>query len=264
MKISIITVAFNSAATIADTIHSVAAQSHPDLEHIVIDGASTDDTVAIVRKAAGRVSTLISEPDEGIYDAMNKGIAHASGDIIGFLNSDDFYADPDALKWVEAAMENGSDSCYGDLCYVAQKNISTVIRYWKSSKFSPRLFEKGWCPPHPTFFVKHSIYKKLGGFNPEFGVAADVELMARFLEKEAISSQYIPKTLVNMRMGGASNRSFLGILKQNIEVRRALISIGLDFSLVKFTGNKIISRANQFLARPQTLEQKKRKSHPTP
>lgn len=257
MKISVITVAFNSASTIADTIRSVAAQSHSDIEHIVIDGASTDNTVATVRNVVGRVSTLISEPDRGIYDAMNKGISRASGDIIGFLNADDFYASPDVLKWVAATMEAGSDSCHGDLCYVKQKDTSKIVRYWKSSSFSPKLFEKGWCPPHPTFFVRRSIYTKLGGFKQEFGVAADVELMARYLEGAGISNRYIPKILVNMRMGGASNRSILSTLKQNMEVRRALRSINLDFSLVKFTANKIASRGIQFVRRPQSIKQAK-------
>jgi hypothetical protein len=151
-------------------------------------------------------------------------------------------------------MKDGSDSCYGDLCYVSKKETGKIIRYWKSSNFSVGLFEKGWCPPHPTFFAKRSAYERLGGYNSDFGVAADVELMARYLEKARISSRYIPKTLVHMRMGGASNRSILGIIKQNLEVRRALRCIGLNFSPIKFIGNKLASRTMQFLRREKSMK----------
>lgn len=242
---------FNCAATIADTIRSVAEQSFLDVEHIIIDGASKDNTLDEVRRAGGRVTTIVSEPDKGIYDAMNKGIARAKGEIIGFLNADDFYSSNQALQSVADAMANGADSCHGDLCYVGQTDSTKVIRYWKSSKFSPRLFEKGWCPPHPTFFVRRAVYESFGVFRPEFGVASDVELMARLLEGAKISNVYIPHILVNMRMGGASNRSILGIFKQNMQVRRALRSLGLDFSLIKFAGHKLVSRGTQFIRRPQ-------------
>lgn len=250
IKFSIITVVFNAESTIADTIRSVAAQSYPHVEHIVVDGASTDATVAVARSTPGRVSTLISEPDDGLYHAMNKGIALATGDVIGFLNADDFYASTDVLECVAAQLQGGTDSCYGDLCYVAQDDVSRVVRYWKSSNFAPGLFQRGWAPPHPTFFVKRSVYERLGGFKPEFGVASDVELMARYLEKARISTRYVPKILVNMRLGGASNRSLVGILRQNWQVRRALHSIGVRFSFVSFALHKIVSRGAQFIKRP--------------
>jgi glycosyltransferase involved in cell wall biosynthesis len=251
LKISIITVCFNSAETIGRTLHSVRDQTYKNIEHIIIDGGSTDNTLHIIESDGSHVAKIISESDAGIYDAMNKGISLASGDLVGFINSDDFYAYSGVLMDVATLFERtGADSCFGDLCYVSQTDSKRVIRYWQAKNFIPKSFESGWCPPHPTFFVRRSIYERLGGFDLGFKIAADFELMARYLEVARISTFYITKVLVNMRLGGTTNKNISNILMQNIEIRKALIKNGLKFSFLKFFVTKIISRCFQFLIRP--------------
>ncbi|WP_416545675.1 glycosyltransferase family 2 protein [Limnohabitans sp. DCL3] len=251
MKISIITVCFNSDATIADTLDSVRSQAYPYLEYIIVDGGSSDKTLAVINSKLMPSHKLISEQDSGIYDAMNKGIALATGEIIGFINADDFYPSSDVISKVVKVFENSRvDCCYGDLLYVEQENTSKIVRYWRSCPFVAGLFGKGWCPPHPTFFVRREVYERLGAFNLNFKIAADVELMARFLEVEGISSYYLPEVLVHMRMGGTTNRSLSNVIKQNLEVRRGLLALGLGFSWMRFLGNKVFSRAWQFVRRP--------------
>jgi len=251
MKISVITVSYNSAKTIADTIRSVASQKYYDFEHLIIDGNSSDATISVVEAHRHSNLTLASEADKGIYDAMNKGIAMAAGDIIGFINADDFYTSPDVLSKIAAAFEvSDADCCYGDLCYVKQLDTSKIVRYWRSAPFRPGLFGKGWCPPHPTFFVKRLVYERLGGFKLDLKIAADVELMARFLEVGRISSYYIPEVLVHMRMGGASNRSLSNVIRLNLEIRRGFLLLGMKFSWILFLGCKVISRAQQLVRRP--------------
>ena len=251
MKITIITVCYNSAKTIGHTLQSVNEQTHSDIEHIIIDGGSKDNTLAIISSEGAHVSRIVSESDNGIYDAMNKGIALASGEIVGFINADDFYASPNSLATVAAAFAKSSaDSCYGDLCYVSQVDPTRTVRYWRSFPFSPGSFEKSWCPPHPTFFVRLSVYHRLGGFDLSFKIAADFELMARYLETARISSHYIPEVLVQMRLGGTTNRSLSNIFKQNAEIRRALLKNGLHFSLISFVLKKLVTRAAQFVRRP--------------
>ncbi|MBC7751335.1 MAG: glycosyltransferase [Candidatus Saccharibacteria bacterium] len=251
MKITIVTVCYNSGKTIGHTLQSVKEQTHNDIEHIIIDGGSKDDTLSIIFAEGAHVSKLVSEPDNGIYDAMNKGIALATGEIVGFINADDFYASPNVLATVAAAFaKSGADSCFGDLCYVSQVDPTRTVRYWRSADFVPGSFEKSWCPPHPTFFVRRSVYQRLGGFDLSFKIAADFELMARYLEAARISSHYIPEVLVKMRLGGTTNRSLSNIFKQNAEIRRALSKNGLRSSLVSFVLNKLVSRAIQFVRRP--------------
>ena len=251
MKISVITVCYNSAKTIGYTLRSVREQTHGDIEHIIVDGCSNDDTLEVVKAEGLHVTKVVSERDKGIYDAMNKGIALASGEIVAFINADDFYASPCVLTTVAVAFENsGADCCYGDLCYVSQVDPTRTVRYWRSADFVPGSFEKSWCPPHPTFFVRRSVYQRLGGFDLSFKIAADFELMARYLEATRISSCYIPKVLVKMRLGGTTNRSLSNIFKQNAEIRRALSKNGLHSSLVSFVLNKLVTRAIQFVRRP--------------
>ena len=251
MKISVITVCFNSAETIADTLKSIVIQTHGEIEQIVIDGGSSDSTLTLVRAQALPGTIVISEPDNGIYDAMNKGIALATGDVVGFINADDFYPTPEVLALVASAFESsGADCCYGDLCYVQQDDVSKTVRYWRSAPFSPGLFDRGWCPPHPTFFVRREVCVRLGGFDLSFNIAADFELMMRYLEAAQITSRYIPQVLVKMRLGGITNRSLINIFKQNIEIRRALSNIGRRSSLVGFLFNKLFIRAIQFISRP--------------
>lgn len=251
MKVSVITVAYNSAATIADTLRSVAGQSHTQIEHIVIDGASKDATLNIVRREGGHVARVVSEPDRGIYDAMNKGLRLATGAVVGFLNSDDFYASPDALAKVAKVFDDPSvEACWGDLCYVKQDDATQIVRYWQSSPFAPGRFTRGWCPPHPTFFVRHRVYERLGGFDLGYRMANDIELMVRFIEVHGINTRYLPELLVKMRIGGASNSNWNAILLQNREIWRALKTHGLSPSLPLFIGGKLVSRGRQFVARP--------------
>jgi glycosyltransferase len=220
MKISIITVSYNSARTIAQTLQSVAEQTCKNVEHIVIDGLSSDNTLAIVKKYPQ--VRVISEKDTGIYDAMNKGIALATGDIVGILNADDVYYDTTILEHVVRAFETTqTDSIYGDLVYVAQNNTQKIIRNWKAGQYNSGLFKLGWMPPHPTFFVRKYVYEKYGVFDLRLPLAADYELMLRFLEKQKISTLYVPYTFVRMRIGGASNKNIKNLLQNYSENTRA-------------------------------------------
>ena len=222
MKISVITPVYNGSKTIVPCIESVKKQTYKEIEHIIIDGGSTDGTLDKIDKYSSKVAKVVSEPDKGIYDAMNKGISLASGDIIGILNSDDLYADNDVLSSVAQVFKDLSvDSCYGDLVYVDPRDTDKIIRFWKSSSYSDRLFYKGWMPPHPTFFVKRAIYEKMGRYRLDLGSAADYELMLRFILKSGISTSYIPRVLVKMRCGGKSNASILNRLHANCYDRKA-------------------------------------------
>lgn len=249
MKISIITVSYNSASVIKDCLDSVKKQKYGDIEHIIIDGASTDGTLSILESKRKQLSALISEPDEGIYYAMNKGIKIATGDIIGFLNSDDFYPSENVLSRVAKVFNDNPniDGCYSDLIYTNKIDISINKRYWKSNKFSLGLFAKGWCPPHQTFFVRSSVYKKYGTFNIKYKIAADVELMMRFLEVYKINVCYISDLWVKMRLGGTTNKNIRNIFIQNREILHALKTHKLSHNWISFFVFKFISRALQFL-----------------
>ena len=219
--ITVITASYNSGSTIADTLTSVAGQTYPKIEHLIIDGASTDDTLKIVSNFP-HVSSCISEKDHGIYDAMNKGIILAKGDVIGILNSDDVYANPTIITKVAQAFDDPEvDAIYGDLQYVNLNDTNKIVRYWRSGYFSTRNFYYGWMPPHPTFFVRNSVYKKAGHFNTSLRSAADYELMLRVLLKHQLKATYIPEVLVKMRTGGLSNASFRNRLRANQEDREA-------------------------------------------
>ncbi len=239
MKISIVTAAYNSAGTIADAVGSLIAQSYKALEYIVVDGGSTDKTCSIVHSFGNKVSLVVSEPDNGIYDAMNKGIRLATGDIVGTLNSDDMYADNSVLAKVAAVFEDPSvDVCYGDLVYVAYEDVTKIARVWKSAPYAQGMFLRGWVPPHPTFFVRRSVYEKYGVFDLSFPLAADFELMLRYLHCLKLKSACIPETLVRMRLGGATNKNIGNIVKQNIEIfeagKKNNVPLGLRFFLGKF------------------------------
>ena len=250
--ISVITVAFNGAATLEHTVCSVIEQTYKNIEYIIIDGGSTDGTLDIIRKYEGNIDYWVSEKDAGIYDAMNKGIVLASGGVVGFINADDFYATSDVLAKIAALFDDSNiDACYGDLCYVKQDDTSAVMRYWQSSDFRSCAFERGWCPPHPTFFVRREIYECCGMFDLSYSIAADVELMMRFLEVRQVCAKYLPEVLVKMRMGGTTNRSLTNIVKQNGEILRALRQHGLQSSIVRLIGNKLFSRGLQFFVRPK-------------
>lgn len=212
--ISIITPTFNSETTVRKCLESIKSQ-RCDVEHIIIDGGSTDGTPDILATCSN-ASRIVSEPDGGVYEAMNKGIRLATGDIIGILNSDDFYSGPLVLANVAQIFRNPNiDSCYGDLVYVDRMNTAKTVRYWKAGRFDERRFYWGWMPPHPTFFVRRGIYQKYGLFNLSLGSAADYELMLRFLVKHRITTAYIQQVLVIMRAGGISNITLGNRLKAN-------------------------------------------------
>ena len=184
LKVSIITVVFNGEATIEDAIVSIRSQDYGNIEHIIIDGDSTDNTASIVNRYIQNSDIFISEPDNGLYDAMNKGIKLATGDIIATLNSDDFYADSTAVSGIVGFIEKYNvDAAYGDLVYVDQKDTSKEVRFWKAGPYVPNSFLSGWVPPHPAFFCRKNIYEKYGFFRKDFKIAADFELMLRFIEK---------------------------------------------------------------------------------
>lgn len=228
MKISVITVCYNSAATIRDTLRSVAEQSHPELEHIVVDGASTDQTADIVRQFP-HVAHFICEPDEGLYHAMNKGIALASGEVVALLNADDFYTHPEVLARVAAQFEqSGAQALYGDLQYVHPVYLHRIVRHWRSGAYRVSDFRWGWMPPHPAFFVRRQWYDLLGNFDLEFRMAADYELMLRFLYKHQIPATYLPEVLVQMRAGGISNASWRHRWRAHREDRKAWVKNGLQ------------------------------------
>ncbi|MHC4417479.1 MAG: glycosyltransferase family 2 protein [Planctomycetota bacterium] len=228
MKISIITVCFNSADTIEDTIRSVLGQDYKDIEYIIIDGGSTDGTLDILKKYCDQIHKYISEPDNGLYDAMNKGIKLATGDIVSFLNAGDFYAVETAILQIATSFQkNDCEVVYADLEYVAENNSGKTVRRWKSQPYRDGLFEKGWHPPHPTFFAQKSAFDKYGAFDLSYNIGADYELMLRFLKRYGITSCYIPDVLVKMRIGGKSNRNLWQIIKANIECYRAWGKNGL-------------------------------------
>lgn len=248
-SITIITAVYNGASTICDCLQSVSSQTVP-VEHIIIDGASTDNTLEIVREISPH-ARIISEPDSGIYDAMNKGIRLATGDIIGILNSDDFYTGPKVLETViNIFADSEIDACYSDLVYVDQEKTDRIIRYWKSSPYHDGFFEKGWMPPHPTFFVRRQIYERYGALDTNFPLAADYELMLRLLYRYKINSSYIPSVLVKMRAGGTSN-PWMYTAKAIIENYRAWKVNGLSPGLLTFF-RKILSKIWQFFCRQST------------
>ena len=244
MKISIITVSYNSEKTIADCITSVVKQSYSDIEYIVIDGKSTDTTMEIIASFGDQISKVVSEKDKGMYDAINKGIRMASGDIIGVLNSDDYYTDGLVIEDVMSKFnEANADALYADLNYVDQIDTNNVVRYWKSGDYKPNSFLSGWMPPHPTFFIRKEWYLKYGEYSLELVSAADYELMLRMVLKHGARLAYLPRVIVNMRVGGMSNSSLRNRLRANKEDRKAWEMNGLtpkNYTLIFKPLRKII------------------------
>jgi glycosyltransferase len=248
MIISIITATHNSEATIGHTLECIDRQDYYSIEHIIVDGECTDSTLKTVR-GFSHVRKIISEKDNGIYDAMNKGISAASGEIIGILNSDDVYINDHVLSMVAGVFENNQvDVCYADLQYVRAGDLNKVVRTWKSGQFTRRAFYWGWMPPHPTFFVRKSIYQKVGLFNTDLKSASDYEMMLRILLRYELSAHYIPQVIVKMRTGGVSNASILNRIRANSEDRLAWKVNGLQpyfFTLYV----KPLRKISQFLNR---------------
>lgn len=225
MKITIITATYNSEASISSCIQSVLEQDYPHIEHLIIDGESTDSTLKTVKELQEKHPNikLISEPDQGIYDALNKGITQATGEVIGFVHSDDFLASSTVLSQIATQFESSNaDGVYGDLQYVDKQNTCKVIRYWKSCDFKPKLLKKGWMPAHPTLFLKQDIYKKHGIFDLNYKIAADYDFILRIFKEQHLKFSYLPIVITNMRIGGASNRSLKNVITKSKEDYKAL------------------------------------------
>lgn len=226
--ISVVTACLNSEGSIGEAITSVNAQAYLHIEHVFIDGFSTDNTLAIIQSQARDGYSLISEPDNGIYDALNKGIKNASGDIIGFLHADDFYANGDILTRIALCFEDPSvQAVYGDLQYVSQTDTSKVIRNWSAKQFSIERLKRGWMPPHPSLYVRKSWYEVIGGFDTSFRIAADYYSILQLFSNKAFRTVYIPEVLVRMRLGGASNRSLKNMIQKSREDYAALSRTGV-------------------------------------
>ncbi|MEN9884835.1 MAG: hypothetical protein RLZZ420_2052 [Bacteroidota bacterium] len=246
MKISIITVCRNAADTIKDTLESVANQTWPNIEHIVVDGLSDDNTLEIVA-AYPHISRVISEKDEGLYHAMNKGIALATGEIVGILNADDFYVDNNVIAKVAGVfLQTSCQALYGNLVYVEKKDLSKVTRMWRAGKYNREAFYRGWSPPHPTFFVDRNLYSQYGLFDTRLSIAADYEMMLRLMLKYKSDVRYLDSLLVVMRSGGLSNYSLRSRLIANMEDRKAWEVNGLKphlFTLIL----KPLTKLKQFI-----------------
>ena len=234
MKISIVTATYNSARTLSDTLDSILRQTHHDYEVVIQDGMSTDDTLRIAREYEPRFNgrmCVYSEKDSGLYDAMNRGIAHATGEVVGILNSDDFYADDHVLEWISEAFEQGGIDCtFADLVYVRAADTTQVVRHWQGSPYTQGAFSRGWHPAHPTFYVKRELLVRYGAFDTSFAVSADFELMLRLIEKHQLRSRYLPHCLVRMREGGESNGTLHNVIRGNRNIMRAFRKNGVPVS----------------------------------
>jgi glycosyltransferase involved in cell wall biosynthesis len=256
MTFSIITVVRNAAATVGNAIESVAGQrfeggQHVEaVEHVVVDGGSTDGTLEVINGYRSQLGRVVSEPDRGIYDAMNKGLKLATGDIIGFLNADDIYADNHVLRDVASCLQDPAvDAVYGDLIYVSASDPSRVVRYWRSGEYRAGRFQSGWMPAHPTLFVRRGVYERFGGFDLSFRLQSDFDLTMRLLEVHRIKAVYLPRILVRMRLGGATNRSVANVIRGNLEAYRACRKNAVKVSPL-FVVRKPLSRVWQFFVRP--------------
>lgn len=244
MKVCIITVVYNNVRRIERAINSVIRQTYKNIEYIVIDGGSTDGTVEVIKRYGNFISHWVSEPDKGVYDAFNKGIKLSTGDVIGFLNSDDFYANDTVIeRVVNKFLESCADGVYGDLVYI--NSHGKVVRYWKAGGYKKDLLKKGWMPPHPTFFLKREIYNKYGLYRTDMKISADYDMCLRLLWKADIRIAYLPEVLVIMEKGGLSNRSLLNMVKSLSEDYRAIRDNGVGGVGVLFL--KRLTKLNQFI-----------------
>ncbi len=250
MKVSIITVCFNAAKTLGDTLDSVASQDHPAIEHIVVDGGSRDGTAEVVRSRGRHLAAFVSERDRGIYDAMNKGLALASGDVVGFLNADDVFTHGGVVgRIAETLADPDLDACYANLYFVDPERSDVIRRVWRSRDYEPGLCaRRGWMPAHPTFYARREVYQRYGGFNLDYSLQSDFDMALRLLDIHRIRTRFVPEFWVRMRMGGASNASLGNVVRGNLEAWRACRSNGIAvppwFILVK-----LASRLGQFADR---------------
>lgn len=247
MKVSIITVCYNSQDYITNTITSVLSQNYADIEYIIVDGNSRDNTLSIIKSFGSKITKWISEPDKGLYDAMNKGISLATGDIIAFINSDDFYLDSSVVgDVVNEFQANQVDAVHAELFYVDQSDTDKIVRHWKTGDYTSGAFQKGWHPAHPTLFLKREVYEKFGLFDLQFKLAADFELMCRFFEKHQISSVYLNRPLIKMRLGGATSKNLKNVIRQNIECYKAFKVNNIPVSPF-YTFKRIVPKLKQYL-----------------
>ncbi len=246
MKVSIVTPAYNSAATIVDTIRSVNAQDYEHIEHIIVDGASKDNTLELIRQFAAE-AIVISEPDRGLYDAINKGISKASGDIVGILNSDDFFPNTNRItKIVRAFQQTAADSVFGDVVFVLPQDTQKAVRYYSSARFTPKKFAWGYMPAHPSFYLKREFYETYGTYKIDYKIAADYELLIRMLYTQQLSHSYIPEPIVYMRAGGVSNASIKSRYVLNKEIARACSENGISTNMLKLS-LKYFNKVFEFL-----------------
>lgn len=228
LQISVITAVFNRAATLGEALRSVRDQIGPGVEHIVIDGGSTDGSLDILNAHRAGIAKIVSEPDGGLYDALNKGIRESSGDVVGFLHADDQFASPLALARIASAFEDPAVSAvYGDLVYVKKNDVSRVVRYWRAGQYQRAQLSQGWMPPHPTFYVRRDVYSRFGTFDTRYRIAADYENMLRILWRGRVQATYIPEVLVRMRLGGVSNLSVFNMLHKSREDYAAMRQNGI-------------------------------------
>lgn len=250
ITLSVVTVTYNSGATIRDTIESVLSQSYPYVEYIIVDGGSTDATVSIVEAYGERITKFISEPDHGIYDAMNKGIALSTGQVVGLLNADDIYAHHDVLAHIAKAFaaDPTLQATHGDLNYVSHTDVSKVVRFWSCGEYQPKAFFKGWHPAHPTLYVKREVYMAYGTYNTSLAISADFELMLRLFERHHIRSRHIPEVLVLMRVGGVSNRGLVALRQSITQCKQAFVLNGFKPPLL-YSFYRLLPKLLQYIKR---------------
>jgi glycosyltransferase involved in cell wall biosynthesis len=262
MKVSIVTITYNSAATLRETLNTVAKQDYPDIEHILIDGASKDNTVDII-KSYPHVAKYISEPDKGLYHAINKGISLCTGDVVGILHSDDFFPNEQIVsRIVEAFQVNQVDAVFGDVAFVKPGKLEKIVRLYSSAKFSPEKFAYGYMPAHPSFYVKRSCYDQYGLYTEDYKIAADYELVMRLMHRHHISYAYIPIIMVYMRTGGVSNKSIISRYVLNKEIVKACAANGVNTNMARLSVkyvNKIFEYLKPALRGSMIVEGQKRK-----
>lgn len=249
-KVSIVTVVYNARETVEDAIESVVRQTYDNVEYVVIDGKSTDGTRDIIARYDDEIDHFVSESDEGIYSAMNKGVRATTGDIVGILNADDFYADEKVIERVVETFERRNTDCvYGDLVYVEPEDPDEVVRYWRAGEFETERIRRGWMPPHPTLFIRRKLYERFGGFDQSLDISADYELIVRLLYRRCASAAYLPKVLVRMRNGGSSNSSLVQRLRGHIQDYRAWLKNG-EIPNPLMMARKPLSKLKQFMIKP--------------
>jgi glycosyltransferase involved in cell wall biosynthesis len=251
LRISVVTAVYNARATIGDALDSVAAQTHPNVEHVVVDGGSTDGTLDQIARRRGRISAFVSEPDRGIYDALNKGMRMATGDVVGFLHADDVFADADALADVAAALADPSvDGVYADVVFVRPEAPDRVVRRYDSSRFSPDMLRRGWMPAHPTLYLRREVYARVGEYRTDYRIAGDFEMTIRLFAEARIRCRRLDRVLVRMRTGGASTRGFGATLRINREIMRACAEHGIPTSPL-LLASRYAAKLRELLPRPR-------------